>query len=227
MKKRILVNTTRTKESERLVTFAFTTEVVSEKRGRHLGQLLRSSESYIDEQIVRRCDNGYRDVQRSKSYRAEDGVRRGNIYANDTLSCEEANRFIRNVMSTEWFNKRFFQCLHFGSGGWHPINVTYLKKDRRACTGGSDGITIAPWGRNRLVILHELAHCLNRRLLRQAGQAYGHRKPYAAHGRAWAFIFLELVGLGIGSEPGGRLKEEFKKHKVRFNRRRSDAKCLK
>lgn len=57
--------------------------------------------------------------------------------------------------------------------------------------------------RNRMILLHEVAHILT---------------PRAAHGRAWARAYLDLVTMVLGAEPARELRAGFVKQGVRYRK---------
>jgi len=119
-----------------------------------------------------------------------------------TLAAVE--RFLGHVVNSAWFLERWPVMedvevkLHDGRGSqtaWASPNV----------------ISLPRWARRKLVVLHELAHVVT-------WQCYGKDRP--AHGRTFARVYLRLVRHVLGQEAARELRWAFRRHRIRFQRRK-------
>ena len=141
-----------------------------------------------------------RDSQRSKVYAAErDNVPFGELFT----SIEEVERFLTTVFQSAWFQKHFPE-----PSGFQVQNGQGARDAKGWCRQGVCHMKLPQWARTELVILHELGHGLSQ-------ARYGSRN-IAGHGHEYCAIYLELVTHFMGAEIGLKLKEAFRKHKVKF-----------
>jgi hypothetical protein len=77
--------------------------------------------------------------------------------------------------------------------------------------GGRNAINASKWMRNKMSLLHELAHVLN---------DYGGYMGKAGHGWEYCRVYLLVVRHVLGSGWEKKLKVAFKKHGVRFRPKR-------
>lgn len=132
-----------------------------------------------------------RDNQRSRVYNAESSIP---AYWGQTIPNEELQGFVDKVLNrapirARWGSRR--AIVELGRNGGRSY-------------GGR--ILLGVRGRNKWVICHELAHELT-----------AHR--YAAHGPEFCGVFLFLVRTVIGTDAERQLREAFKAHRVKINRK--------
>lgn len=143
----------------------------------------------------RRLNSGSRatDSQRSKLYKAEMCIRhKGRKFE----SIAEVQMYLDKILASAWFKRRYsMKAVRVQSG--------------RGCyaSGNSPTITLAKWGLNEAVVLHELSHLVTDRTY----GTYG----IQAHGREFAKTFLELVRHKMGDEIWRTLKDSFAKARVK------------
>lgn len=78
----------------------------------------------------------------------------------------------------------------------------------RMARGGEIGLTLPKWARCEPVILHELAHTITIRTLRDI----------AWHGREFCEVYLNLVHFVLGQEASEALKQAFKANNVKYRK---------
>lgn len=137
---------------------------------------------------------GHRDSQRSRLYRAESAS--GLEKHAEKMTIAEAQAFVDRLLAQKTVQK------HFPITG--RIGTKVFVVAGRGCYAEwlRRRITLAPWGRNPLVICHELAHILERR--------------GAAHGWEFAAAELWLVRRAMGKDAHDALKAAFKAGRVRY-----------
>jgi putative metallohydrolase (TIGR04338 family) len=139
-------------------------------------------------------DGRARDSQRSKLYTAE-RVLHGKP---DFKTVQECQAFVDQVMATRYVKARWLAHITVRPGLGHT-NAT--------AQPSTAVIQLPLWSRQRAVILHEMAHCLND----------DQRRAYAWHGPEFAGLFLGLVHHVLGAEAAAQLRESFRDNKVRYN----------
>lgn len=141
-----------------------------------------------------------RDSQRAKLYAAE----RCAFGEEWTEKIEDGDlaatvRYVRQVEASATWRKIL------AKSGLNPLADGLEIADGRGCRaarGSRARLTLPVWARTRPVILHEMAHAAT-------GDRAKHNWPFAA-------AYLLLVGTFMGSEARDRLKEEFRKARVRY-----------
>ena len=137
-----------------------------------------------------------RDSQKAKLYRAErDDISKGRTFKD---ICE-TKKFVAKVISSKWSQKHFLNYMSI---------VVKDGRGTRIARSYGDVINVPVWARNELIVLHELAHSLR----------IGSNSEHSSHGWLFCNTFLKLVKHFMGKETHDKLKQSFKKHKVRFNR---------
>jgi putative metallohydrolase (TIGR04338 family) len=132
-----------------------------------------------------------RDSQRSKLYAAE-AILQG---APDFKTVQECQAFADSVMANRWVRARWNRYIEVRPGKGHT----------RATGSHSSGIIQLPlWSRQRLVVLHEVAHVLT-------------PGNYAHHGPEYAGVLLSLVHHVLGAEQAAKLRVSYREHRVRYN----------
>lgn len=141
-----------------------------------------------------------RDTQRSKLYAAE---REAFGQPKEELSLDTTVAFVRQVWRSPW-TARKFQIARYSE-------PPYVADGRgtTAARGSLRRLNLPRWSRNKVVILHELAHALT-----------WHRETFAAHGREFAAVFLELVSHWLGVDAAKRLRAAFRAKRVRYRPKR-------
>lgn len=155
-----------------------------------------------------------RDGQRAKVYRAEREASK-HIKQRRFYDVAEVARYVRSLMETKWFQRRF--------PAFVECRVEYLPGSV-VCYGGPRGtdggevvrghIRLSTWGMGKrttrdsdcplggeLVVLHELAHAV---------LPSGH-----GHDRRWARTYLEFVGFKLGCEAKKELQKQYRTHGVK------------
>jgi putative metallohydrolase (TIGR04338 family) len=100
-------------------------------------------------------------------------------------------KYYDNIFKRAWFSNR-----------WNNHYVRVIKGNGATALGRT--IRLAYWGRKEWVLLHELAHTLTPR-------------DKSAHGKEFAGILLFLVQQVMGKAEADKLREAFKKNKVKYN----------
>lgn len=147
-----------------------------------------------------------RDSQKGKLYRAERELpefRRMDLGARPSV--EEAQEFINKVSGTAWFQKHFGRD-RFTPFGMGPRFTVSNSQGRGGAAASGRHITVSTYYRNRLILLHELAHCVT---IGEVG-----------HGRKYAEVYLKLVQHVMGKDVAARLKAAFKRNGVKFRPKR-------
>ncbi len=142
-----------------------------------------------------------RDSQRSRLYKAERDITIPN--GNYLSSVQDIQNYVDKIINSAWWRNRF------------SLKQISVKGGRTGCSASSYlyrrsgiGIIIMPhWSRYELWILHEITHTIVNR-------------PYAAHGRLFAKIYLELVRHKMKSVAHKALKSSYRKYNVKFQARR-------
>lgn len=134
-----------------------------------------------------------RDSKRKQVYEAEEAAFPQRLHKDEFPTINEARAYARKVWK---------QSLGYGQP---PMVLA-----RRGFGAHATCFTIAlsKGSRNRLVILHELAHSCNDRHM---------RSQKAGHGAEWAGLFLYLVKRHLGPEAFHRLAREMEARGVDYN----------
>jgi len=147
-----------------------------------------------------------RDFQRSKLYRAEWAVvgEYKRLHHNaDTMKLDEIKVFVNKILDSSWCKKNYEKAYNFGD-----VHI----KDGRGTSiarGGVYWLNLPKWSRLKLIVLHELAHCIQ-------GRVYGFRtNPW--HGREFTSIFLALLKRW-GKEHYEQMRISFYLHGVKYRK---------
>ena len=140
-----------------------------------------------------------RDTQRSKLYRAEAVLHK---WKSPLPSVKDVEQFADKVFGSKRVRAAFPQAVH----NWTPPEVKDGRGTRIA-RGGTFHISIPLWARNEVIVLHELAHTITRRM---------YPINIAGHGWQYCATYLKLILYMIGREAHDALKAEMKKTRVRF-----------
>ena len=151
-----------------------------------------------------------RDSQRSKVYGAEREVKFPKALER-LETVPEIEAWLSKIMRSAWWKKYKIQSAAFINREPFPLKLykSIRVKDgrgRRHACGGHGSISLPMWSRYRLVILHEVAHVLQR------------ERPW--HGRQFTQIFLDLVRRWIGKPAYTELRAAFRKHRVKVGKKR-------
>lgn len=141
-----------------------------------------------------------RDSQRGRLYAAESHLsEKFNKDLGANVSVDEMQRFVNKVCRS----KRVQRAVAKAGGRVIPDRITATHSQGRggARAYGTYRIEVSQYYRNRLVILHELAHCW--------------APSEERHGPIYARIYLAAVQAVMGREVAGRLRAAFKAHRVR------------
>ena len=77
-------------------------------------------------------------------------------------------------------------------------------------------IALSRWGRQKWVVIHELAHIIDHLENGRTGAIW-----HMDHGWQFCAIYLQLVGMAFGYEAKKALREEFKKRGVKYTKPQS------
>lgn len=134
-----------------------------------------------------------RDYQRKRVYDAEKTLMTGRPLAD----IDAVVSFVDTVVQMPEFRGKY--------GNW-TIRVGDGRGRRRAggwmLRPGLGEIFMPRWSRNKLIVLHELAHCLT------------HSHELAWHGPEFTAVYCDLVGMVLGKTVESRLRGRFQKLKV-------------
>jgi len=157
-----------------------------------------------------------RDGSKEACYQAERAWSAGN--ANDAAWCElnqhtdgilGAARFIRDVISSGWFKRRFpkfssctVQYSPQATSCWAgPIGAEHRGMNYAEITKGR--IIMSSWGlRHKWVLLHELAHAV--------------LPGCHSHDRRWRRVYIDLIGYHFGAEQRKKLIAEYRIRRISF-----------
>lgn len=139
-----------------------------------------------------------RDSQRSKVYAAEDAAFTRNA-APTMKSLDEVEAYVKKVLGSAWFQKRYLIC---------NVNVEDGRGRRNAYANAlTNTIKMPKWSRSEWVILHEISHLVS--------------SLNPAHGWQFCENYLALVQHFLGKESADRLRREFKARRVKFTKPRA------
>lgn len=172
-----------------------------------------------------------RDYQRTRLYRAEWEL----IDNYELLTLVECWDFLAEIIESLWFRADFPLTAAYLAGSaaqaglsgpqeHRPNNrLVYLHKGdrrrglklrpgyrRRYAESWCATITLPLWSRNKLTLIHELAH-----ICCWCDAKNGHQM--SAHGKEFARIYLTIVMHVLGDEECGELHEAMLRHKVRVH----------
>lgn len=136
-----------------------------------------------------------RDSQRERVYQAEKPLMASQ---EKFRSVEDCQAFVDEVVDSDWWLARFSRI--------SKITVTDGRSRRRGgaeYTWGGWEIAMPVFSRNRLYLLHEIAHCLG-------------LPTEAWHGPAYAARYLALVERWLGKKAARQLRADFAKEGVRY-----------
>lgn len=136
----------------------------------------------------------WQDTQRQRLYRAERHFRRGRPESDSLKTLSDLHRYAHEILNSDWVTKKF--------GKQEPVVIERI--EGRTCWAFKYNrtVAIAPWGFNKVVMLHELAH-----IIHPGGAG-------VSHGRFFARLFLELIGWQFGKEARKILMGYYKLCKV-------------
>jgi len=152
-----------------------------------------------------------RDSQRSKLYAAERVLRPSDDP--EFTDIEQIQRYVARLVTSDWFRHEF---------GRH-IAVPRIEKGRGSNADGlGRRIRIATWGFTKMVVLHELAHCIISRGYWEHGGPWHHEKHKpAAHGREFAAVMLKLVQHEMGVEEARILRQSYVQKGVKYRAKKT------
>ena len=159
-----------------------------------------------------RFDNTDRDSQLSKVYIAEEVMSEYGCETAEAMTWNELVEKIAEIINNTWFRRKFGKLFCDTDLQIHTGHV----RQNMAYAFGTDELSFPPNFRNLPIILHELTHIIMARL----EWVVAFRKPYNAHGRMFAFIYLELVKKFIGRREYDLLRKSYKEHGVKYQKRR-------
>jgi putative metallohydrolase (TIGR04338 family) len=142
---------------------------------------------------------GPRDSQRSRVYAAERSLPENTMMdLGKNVSVEEMQAYVNKVCASKRLKRAVEKA---GGRPTQRVTATHCQGKRGARAFGDYRIEVSGYMRNRLVILHELAHCF--------------APSFERHGPTFARIYLAMAQAVMGREVAGRLKAAFKAHRVR------------
>ncbi len=139
-----------------------------------------------------------RDSQKSRVYRSEASV---SVWGKEMIpDISDVQYYVNRVVQSAWWRSRFPE-------------VTYIDvHTSRACRGHAYArqrrITMPPFSRHPLYILHEVAHI--------ASDHDGEYKTRASHGPEYCRVYLDLVGQFIGEDVAEELRLSMDANKVKY-----------
>lgn len=169
-----------------------------------------------------------RDYQRTRMYREEWEI----IEDFDTLTLHQCWTFLAKSITKAQFVKEFPKTFaYLGADRWENPNspdeyrpkqrLLYLHAgDRRSGLKLRPGyrrryaeacyatITLPCWSRNKLTLLHELAHIC-------CWKEVDGGDKLSAHGKEFAGVYLQLVRIVLGKKTADTLAESMAQHKVK------------
>lgn len=161
------------------------------------------AETYeIPKQYLQKKTYRTRDSQKSKVYKWEHRMAREigpkTEMDRDKLHANCSESFLRNMLEHVCHNlNEKAPMLKFRTGG--------------ACSYGGIDIRLAPSHKNRLILLHELAHVLHRRW----GHCDNKGKMHAGHGKEFVGIYCYLL-IRFGEVDQDKLIQHLVSHKIKY-----------
>lgn len=156
-----------------------------------------------------------RDYQRSKVYRAETEFKRDCLQSArddirlDTVS--EMQDFVNSTVGSDWFWKRWKINYISVSDGRGRRRAAAYYRDKR--------IAMPRWCRDKLIVLHEIAHiCIHHGTHYAPEQQHRNfnKRYMASHGQEFCKAFLALVDYVFGREMEETLRSYFADIGVRY-----------
>ena len=144
-----------------------------------------------------------RDNQRELVYQAEEEFEQQ--FDMDLVDLDEIVEYVNKVINIEQISKKFDYVLEE-----QTINVHMRRSHCTASVGDEDGIGIDPASKKIIVVLHELAHCLQFRL------NFEDEIRFAGHDSTFTSVYLFLVRYAIGVLGYNCLKRQFDKFGVKY-----------
>lgn len=145
-----------------------------------------------------------RDGQKGKLYAAEDALS-GAYFRYAYPTPFEVTNFYLSMQKKAWFKKRW---PWFGE---KPVDVSVSPQRRYGGASAFINMRKIVFGRksmNKLIAVHEFAHLL----CPDPGDP--------GHGRLFCATYLELVGFAFNEDAKKKLRDSFKKHKVKYRPKR-------
>ena len=164
-----------------------------------------------------------RDSQKQKCYNAEDVIRKNQPHLIRRLeTVGEMQDYVCSIHHSKILRRKYGALLDLDA---RPIHVGDGRARSRAGASGSSRIKMPTWSRCDMIVLHEVAHCLDYRVQFWPSQHTDyvkglrqHGTEWTGHGWRWCFIYLDLVRSMMGVEVAEALTKSFKAHKVRFTK---------
>ena len=169
-----------------------------------------------------------RDYQRTWLYRSEWEI----IDEFDELSLPECWQFLAKTITSKKFVKRFPKTYEYLAKNWETSGQTHPQEHRRKkllylysgdkrsglklrpgyrrkyAEAHCSTITLPCWSRNKLTLLHELAHIC-------CWSELPNGSKVSAHGQEFAAIYLILVEMRLGKSVKNKLFDAMRQHKVK------------
>lgn len=143
-----------------------------------------------------------RDGKQSAFYRAEDAALKYHNQKRFPTLAHIEDYVHKTVLRDKWFRRTFGR-----------LSVRVLASDKKEHSAGNVGyIKMAKEHYVEYIVLHELAHGI----APLSGWAAGDPREQAAHGRQFAHTYLLLVQHFMGAEAAKKLRESFRKHKIKY-----------
>ena len=162
-----------------------------------------------------------RDNQRSRVYDAENDARKA-LEPNSAGTIPEIQAWVDKIAHSRWFQNRWSvdwiivkdgRGRRSASGGADPHRIWMgFSPDSKEYSEWSGEIKLPRWSRNKIIVLHELAHVAT-------SIEYPYSKTVAAHGPEFCSNFLQIVRRWLGNDTHKTLKEQFKIHRVKYIKR--------
>ncbi len=160
-----------------------------------------------------------RDSQQSKVYKAERDVF-SSVPFGPTLgtpefrTVAECHAFVNQVIGSRWWVNRAGRIdIEITDGRGSQNAFAYRLPDHKDSVPHLR-LSLPRWARSRIVILHELAHCIT-----GIKHGYYERDTVPFHGREFCSHLLALVKRWLGPDQARALQAAFKEHRVKYRAR--------
>ena len=93
---------------------------------------------------------------------------------------------------------------------FEPVGIEIFPAAIRGASANRRSINVSKWGRQKWVLMHELAHVVD---MNENG---AHREWHQGHGWQFSAIYLNLVGMVFGADCKKELRDQFKSGAVKY-----------
>ncbi len=158
------------------------------------------------DEVQRKFVNGSRDKQSQKLYSVERAITEAYGYYEKKWKLSYCVQYLDRIINDSWFQKKYPHIEYIDVGWDQTSKVAWSNYDLDNKTSSKYGhVSLPIWGRNELVILHELAHICN--------------KPRGSpHGPGFARIYLDLLKYYVGEEVASDMELLYQIFKVKVSK---------